>query len=89
MENRAFVKGCFDARDGVKLEDIKHGQCRWPHGEGESYRYCGEPVDGKRTYCKHHASIAYEGKPFVAMNHYTHIMALQKNVALKLPGEGL
>ena len=46
---------------GVALMDLKLAHCRFPHGEGASLRFCGEPVEepGKDSYCAFHQSICY------------------------------
>jgi len=49
--------------DRVKLKDIKAHQCRWPYGdpyEG-SFRFCGNPVEGKSSYCPGHQRRAVNG----------------------------
>lgn len=81
--------GHFAAGEGVKLQDVKAGQCRWPLGEGENFCYCGKDAPGRKPYCNHHASVAYEDKTYTASKHYNHIRMLEKRVSVKLPGEGL
>lgn len=39
----------------VELED---NDCRFPFGEGP-FLFCGDPVQGKSSYCAHHHAICY------------------------------
>jgi transcriptional regulator with XRE-family HTH domain len=50
---------------GVKLRDVREGQCRyplWPEGS-DDHRVCGRPVAGERAYC---ASCAQRTLYYVA-----------------------
>jgi predicted transcriptional regulator len=50
---------------GVKLRDVREGQCRyplWPEGS-DDHRVCGRPVAGERSYC---ASCAQRTLYYVA-----------------------
>lgn len=44
----------------TSIEVMCLGRCWWPVGDPaeEDFGYCGEP-SGSRTYCAHHAGIAY------------------------------
>jgi GcrA cell cycle regulator len=45
----------------VKLEDLKAGQCKWPHGDplSPSFGFCGAPAEEGLPYCRRHAGKAY------------------------------
>jgi GcrA cell cycle regulator len=52
-------KTCFAAIEGgVRLLDATQGRCRWPHGAGEAFRFCGGPVES-RSLCAAHYAMAY------------------------------
>lgn len=52
-------KECFAAIEGgVRLLDAGPEVCRWPHGAGESFRFCGDPVES-RSLCAAHYAMAY------------------------------
>jgi hypothetical protein len=50
---------------GVGFMELRRTSCRrplWPHEDRpavEDQRYCGEPIDGLRPYCKDCASLLY------------------------------
>ena len=51
---------CDPPSEGVRLMDVRDGQCRWPMGDprdAETFRFCGEPTE--RSYCVEHHSIVY------------------------------
>ena len=54
-------KGKSNKKQGVTLERAHPNACRWPLGDPKhpDFRFCGQPADGSRPYCQHHASIAY------------------------------
>lgn len=60
-------KGCFDPLpdgEGVTFDDLKLKHCRWPHGDGESLRYCGKQVEADgASYCPGHAALVYAPTP--------------------------
>lgn len=46
---------------GVRLEDVRAGQCRWPLADvpdGVAVRFCGDDV-AKGAYCATHHAVAY------------------------------
>jgi hypothetical protein len=48
-------------RIALKLFDLKAGQCRFPTGEDESVRFCGQPIieAGQGSYCADHYRLCY------------------------------
>ena len=44
---------------GVRLMDIRDGQCRWPIGDPKSadFVFCGAPAE--RSFCPHHHRLVY------------------------------
>jgi GcrA cell cycle regulator len=48
--------------DWLELVELKRNHCRWPAGDTRAggVKYCGQPRDGTRPYCEHHARGAYE-----------------------------
>lgn len=47
----------------LTLEQLEHGQCRYPHGEGP-FLFCGAPSQENSSYCPRCHSVSYG--PFVA-----------------------
>jgi len=45
---------------GIKLLDLKDGQCRFPRGDKPSILFCGQPQQEGSPYCAHCHSIAHE-----------------------------
>lgn len=40
----------------LELKDLEKNECRFPHGEGSSIRFCGHPVS-RGSYCEYHANL--------------------------------
>lgn len=45
----------------VSLLDLRPRQCRWPHGDGPPFAFCGATVLEDFSYCPQHARAAYPG----------------------------
>lgn len=47
----------------LRLEDLRAGQCRWPHGDPlkEGFHFCGLPSSGD-PYCEHHQARSRQPK---------------------------
>lgn len=37
----------------------KQPACRWPHGTGLAFQYCGHPLSAPSPYCSHHRARAW------------------------------
>lgn len=37
----------------------KQPACRWPHGIGLAFQYCGHPLSAPSPYCSHHRARAW------------------------------
>ena len=47
-------------RERVRMEDATPRQCRWPYGEGDSFRFCGQrTVSELSPWCEHHFKRVY------------------------------
>lgn len=63
----AFQRGEAQAPGArmVPIYDLEFGDCRWPHGDGESepFLFCGAPQErkGELPYCAGHNRLAYNG----------------------------
>lgn len=45
---------------GKSLDELQDKDCRYPHGEGLPYRFCGKPHKAGSSYCEHHHSIVWK-----------------------------
>ncbi len=47
---------------GIKLVDLKIGQCHWPVGDpkDEDFKFCGCAIETGFPYCEHHVKVAYQ-----------------------------
>jgi len=43
----------------LKIEQLAHGDCRWPEGNRAPFLFCGEQVLDNCSYCLKHALISY------------------------------
>jgi GcrA cell cycle regulator len=49
---------------GVRLYDLRAGQCRWPLGDDRPAKFfCGAPTVPSKTWCEHHYRLAYGHAP--------------------------
>jgi hypothetical protein len=47
---------------GVRLFDLRGGQCRWPVDDGRPARFfCGSPSVGASSWCDQHQRLAFTG----------------------------
>jgi GcrA cell cycle regulator len=46
----------------VQIMELREGMCKWPMGDPQSseFVYCGADCGFGKTYCTHHANIAYQ-----------------------------
>ena len=46
----------------VSIMELREGMCKWPMGDPQSseFVYCGADCGFGKTYCTHHAAIAYQ-----------------------------
>jgi len=55
---------CFSPLEngGVSLVDIKHNQCRFPHGNfaEDTFRFCGKKVEFPGSYCREHSALCFK-----------------------------
>lgn len=48
------------------LLELEDNDCRFPFGEGP-FLFCGDPVQGRSSYCAHHHDICWDRvRPVVA-----------------------
>jgi GcrA cell cycle regulator len=45
----------------VTLMELGAHHCKWPIGDpaSDTFRFCGEPREGERSYCSRHCEVAY------------------------------
>jgi hypothetical protein len=66
------ASGQADRPRGVRLFDLRGGDCRWPVDDGRPARlFCGSPVVRTTSWCEHHQRIAFTGfgRPKVGQEH--------------------
>jgi len=56
VEERDLPEQVIEEYEGITILDLKPGQCRYPvHSIERSHFFCGEPVEGDKSYCPVHA----------------------------------
>lgn len=43
----------------LDFSELTPKTCRYPHGDGVPYAFCGQPVRDGSPYCAHHHAIVY------------------------------
>ena len=44
---------------GLSLLELRASSCRYPHGNGAPFLFCGQPKQDGSPYCPHHHAISY------------------------------
>lgn len=51
--------------EGIKMEALRTGMCRWPDGDPgtDGLSFCGRPAVPEKPYCAEHCACAYVKTP--------------------------